>query len=104
MWRATLELSIDVALTASTTHYAEWLDAHKELEPDWTWVEVAIGVAICMLHATAHGAIRRGDWRTQQARVVRSLVLGAVPVVVGEMRQYRRRRIERRRYQARRHE
>ena len=100
MWKALAEMGFDVALVASTTRYADWLEEHKELEPDWTWAEVAIGTAACLLHATALGLARRGDWREQQLRVVRSFALGAVPVVLGEMRQYRRRQDERRRYQA----
>ena len=100
MVRDIAEIGIDVALIAGTTRYADWLEEHKGLEPDWTWVEVAIGTAACLLHATALGMSRGGDWRDQQLRVARSFALGAVPIVLGEMRQYRARQAERRRYMA----
>lgn len=100
MWQALAEMGLDVALVAGMTRYADWLEEHKGLEPDWTWVEVAIGTAACLLHATALGMSRGGDWRDQQMRVVRSFTLGAVPIVLGELRQYRQRQAERRRYMA----
>jgi hypothetical protein len=98
MWRDLGELAIDVALVAGTIEYADWLAEHKQLEPDWTWLEVAFGTALCLVHSAALGSIRGGDWRIQQWRVLRSFALGAAPVVLGEMRQYRHRQEERRRY------
>ena len=100
MWQALAEMGLDVALVAGMTRYADWLEEHKQLEPDWTWIEVALGTAACLLHSAAHGATQRGDWRDQQLRVVRSFALGAVPIVLGELRQYRQRQAERRRYMA----
>lgn len=98
MWRNAGELIADVALVAATNEYAGWLAEHKQLEPDWTWLEVALGTAICLAHSAALGQLRSGDWQQQQWRVVRSFSIGAVPVVLGELRQYRQRREERRRY------
>jgi hypothetical protein len=98
MWRDVGELAADVALVTATNEYASWLAEHKQLEPDWTWLEVALGTALCLLHSTALGKLRGGDWKRQQWRVVRSFSIGAVPVVLGEVRQYRQRREERRRY------
>jgi len=98
MWRDVGELAADVALVAATNEYAAWLAEHKQLEPDWTWLEVTLGTALCLLHSTALGGLRGGDWKAQQWRVVRSFGIGAVPVIVGEIRQYRLRKEERRRY------
>ena len=70
MWQALAEMGLDVALVAGMTRYADWLEEHKQLEPDWTWIEVALGTAACLLHSAAHGATQRGDWRDQQLRVV----------------------------------
>lgn len=99
MWRTALDFGSDVALIAATNEYAAWLAAHKQLEPDWTWAEVALGTGLCLLHSAAAGVIHGGDWKVQQWRVVRSFGLGCVPVVLGEIRQYRQRREERERYQ-----
>ena len=91
-------LGLDVTLIGLTDEYAAWLAEHKDLEPDWTWLEVVGGVGLCLTHAAASAALRGGDWRSGWAQSVRSLAIGAVPVVVGEIRRWRRRREERSRY------
>lgn len=99
MWRDCVELGSDVALIAATNGYATWLAEHKQLEPDWTWAEVALGTSICLLHSAVGGALHGGDWKAQQGRVLRSFGMGCVAIVLGEVRQYRRRQAERQRYQ-----
>lgn len=81
---------LDASLIALSCAYAEWLSEHKEFEPDFTFVEVGAGVGYCLLHAY----LRRpgGDWRDGQAEVVRSLILGGIPIAMGELAQWWRRR------------
>ena len=90
---------IDFGLMVVTTAYALWLDQHKEHEPDWTWVEVMVGTAICLaaarLRTRAGGG---GDWRTHERSVVRAFVLGGLPIIAGEVSQTLRRWAERDRY------
>jgi hypothetical protein len=100
MWRNLLDIGLDAALIGATIEYAEWLAEHKALEPDWTWLEVAAGTTLCLAHATAGGLLYGGGWRDQQLRVIRSFAFGATPVVLGELRQWRARQAERRRYEA----
>lgn len=85
----------DIALVATSCAYADWLAEHKGMEPDWTWVEVGIGVSYCLAHAYARAAHQGGDWRCGWGHAVRSLLLGGVPVAIGELAQWRRRERER---------
>ena len=82
------DLIADMLLVATSCAYAAWLARHKRQEPDWTWVEVAFGVGFCLAHAYAHGQRHGGDWRTQHRAVWRAFVLGGVPIVLGEVRQW----------------
>lgn len=88
----------DSALIAASSLYAAWLAEHKQLEPDWTFLEVGFGVSYCLLHAYARGRHTGGDWRGGQREVLRSLSLGAIPIVAGELSQWLRRRDRRRTY------
>lgn len=85
----------DAALIATSCLYAAWLSEHKDLEPDWTWVEVGIGVGYCLLRAAAHGARHGGDWRMQQRATWRAFLLGGIPIAIGEILQGQRRARER---------
>lgn len=78
---------IDIALALATTVYAGWLDKHKEQEPDWTWVEVAVGTAICLTAAGLRSRAHGGDWRDHEREVCRAFLIGAVPIVAGELSQ-----------------
>jgi hypothetical protein len=84
----------DAALVSTSSVYALWLRTHKELEPNWTWAEVVFGVGYCLIHAEIRGQGKGGDWRRGQREVLRSLALGAIPIIAGEMAQT----IERRRF------
>lgn len=91
-------LGLDVALIGAASAGAHWLTDHKQLEPDWTWVEVGVGVAACLIHAHLQNALRPSDWRKAEAQIIRSFLLAGPPIVVGELAQWLRRRGERRRY------
>jgi hypothetical protein len=94
------DILISTALVAACSAYAAWLDENKDLEPDFTWLEVSAGTALCLAAAGLQSRRQAGDWQSHEREVVYALALGAAPVVVGEMRQWMRRRGERRRYQA----
>lgn len=90
------EDTIDFALMVVTTGFAVWLDHHKEHEPDWTWVEVAAGSAVCLVAAyfrTRAGG--GGDWKVHNRNVWRAFILGGLPIIAGEVSQALRRRDER---------
>lgn len=90
--------TIDLGLMLTTTAYALWLDQHKEYEPDWTWVEVVVGVSICLVAAGLRTRARGGDWRAHEKNVWRAFVLGGLPVIAGEISQALRRWADRDRY------
>lgn len=77
----------DLALIGMSCAYAYWLAEHKELEPNWTWVEVVFGVGYCLAHARVR--LRAGDDGLSEA--ARSLALGAIPIIAGEIAQWLRR-------------
>jgi hypothetical protein len=88
----------DAALFAASSLYAKWLAEHKTLEPDWTFLEVGVGVGYCLLHAYVRGHMHGGDWQDGQREALRSLTLGALPIVAGELTQWLQRRDRRRQY------
>lgn len=98
--RPIASIVIDAALVTATSTFAAWLDTNKDLEPDFTWAEVAAGTALCLTAAGLQSRLVGGDWRAHEREVWRAFALGGPPVVVGEVRQWLRRRGERRRYQA----
>lgn len=87
-----VDAALDTALVALSCTYAEWLAEHKELEPNWTFIEVGAGVGYCLLHAYLRGGRRGGDWRAGQGEILRSLVMGGTPIVIGELAQWIQRR------------
>lgn len=92
------DLITDLALFAASSLYAKWLAEHKSLEPDWTFLEVGIGTGYCLLHAAVRGWRHGGDWKDGQREVLRSLMLGSLPIVAGELSQWLTRRDRRRAY------
>jgi hypothetical protein len=95
---ALTETLIDASLVLTTCAYAEWLGNHKRLEPDFTWVEVAAGTALCLMTAAVRSRIQDGDWRTYERNVWRAFLLGGAPIIAGELSQWLRRRAERQHY------
>lgn len=82
------ETIADAALVAAASAGAVWLRQNKSLEPDWTWVEVTVGVIGVWLHAEAHGRARGGTWRDQQRRLLRGFCLAGGPIIAGEVEQW----------------
>lgn len=93
---------LDGALVTASCAYAYWLDGHKEAEPDYTWVEVGLGVAYTLAHAVAQGALHGGDWKAQAWRTARSFILSSPPIIAGELHQAYRNAQQRKRYAAQR--
>jgi hypothetical protein len=93
-----VDTALDIALVGGCEAYAVWLDEHKGLEPDHTWLEVTAGVAACLLHAALRG--RYTDKAGYQATLWRSFALGGTVIIAGELRQWRERRKARDRYLA----
>jgi hypothetical protein len=89
------EVALDTTLIAATCLYAAWLDEHKDLEPDHTWLEVVGGVALCLAQADCQARWGHPDYRRA---VWRAFALGGTPIIVSELLQWRRRVAERRRY------
>jgi hypothetical protein len=75
---------LDSSLVALCAAYAHWLDGHKDMEPDQTWLEVAAGVALCLAQAELS---HRWAGLPYRLAVWRAFFLGAAPIVVGELNQ-----------------
>lgn len=93
--------AVDIGLMLTTCAYAWWLDRHKEHEPDWTWVEVAVGVTICLVAAGLRSRALGGDWKAHERNVWRAFVLGGAPIIAGEVSQALRGWAARERYRER---
>ena len=87
----------DIALVAIASSWAHWLAAHKDFEPDWTWVQVVAGVTLCLSHARLNGWWYGGDWREQERRIFRAFLLAGTPIIAGEIAQWLQVREARRR-------
>jgi hypothetical protein len=92
----TADLIVYPALAVTTSAYALALDDNKQhaewkLEPDWTWVEVAIGVAICLIGAAIRARLGPDDRRTTERAVWLSFLIGSPPIILWQlMRAYMR--------------
>jgi hypothetical protein len=93
-----MDLAIDAALVTISSAYAAWLRAHKRHEPDWTWISVVAGTALCLAAAGAQSRLCGGAWHDHERRVWRAFALGGTPIIVGEVAQWLERRAERARY------
>lgn len=80
-----------IVLFAATSLYAFVLAVLKrKWDPDLTWVEVAIGIAICM--GAPMWLARVGDisWQTYEAYTLIGFVVGGFPIAIGESIRTRR--------------
>ena len=95
-----MELRIYLALFVTTALYALLLSKVKHLiEPDLTWLEVVIGVALC-LAAPAIVARWSGvpTWQAYEALTWRAFLIGGAPIIIWQIGRATRtwRRVERR--------
>jgi hypothetical protein len=82
------ESAIDIGLVLAMSAYAWWLDGHKSAEPDWTWVEVAVGTGACLLAAGMRTrANASATWQSHEGNTWRAFLLGGAPVIAGEISQ-----------------
>jgi hypothetical protein len=94
---------INIGLVTVSSAYAAWLAEHKHAEPDAVWVEVAVGVGYTLLGARLK---RRADpsdlpaplrWAARDAHIYSAFAYSSIPIIVGELAQWVRRRETRRR-------
>lgn len=81
------ESAIDIGLVLLMSGYAWWLDGHKSAEPDWTWVEVAVGTGACLIAAGMRSRVTGGDWKAHERATWRAFLLGGAPIIAGEISQ-----------------
>lgn len=87
-----MEFLVYGLLALATSIYAAILERMKSfIEPDLTWLEVAIGISICMAAPMALARIAPGDWTLYEARSWIAFVVGGLPIVVWQF--YRNRRV-----------
>ncbi len=93
-----LGAGIDMALVGVSSACAALLAQEKRHEPDWTWVTVVAGTSLCLAAAGAQSRLLGGTWQAHERRVWRAFIIGGVPIILGEIEQWRARRAERERY------
>ena len=91
-------VEIYVALFATTTLYAAllaWLQQALRLEPDLTWLEVIIGVTLCLLapyfDQRWHGPLTSEGY---EQKVWLAFIVGGLPIVVWQLSKSVRSRIQ----------
>lgn len=73
-------------LVLGTTLYAILLERFKHLwEPDLTWLEVAIGTALCLLVPFGLARSAPADWATYELRTWSAFVVGGLPIVAWQL-------------------
>lgn len=84
-----MQKQIALALAATTSAYALAL-LHIPHEPNYTWIAVVIGTALCL--AASGWSIRRrlraglgATWRTYETAVWASFVVGGIPMILAEL-------------------
>lgn len=88
---ADVEFLIYGLLALATSIYALILEQVKaRLEPDLTWLEVAIGVALVLSAPFVLARVAPADWATYEARVWTAFVVGGLPIVVWQFARHRR--------------
>jgi hypothetical protein len=67
--------------------YTRLLDRHKErLEPDFTWVEVVIGCALCFAAAATRARYVPGGWQEYEQSVWLAFVVGGGVIIGWQIR------------------
>jgi hypothetical protein len=96
---------VDAALAAATSLYAIALDGlqqrwRKEMEPDWTWVEVALGTALTLGAAALRTRVRpvTATWEEAEADTWRSFFLSGSIIIAWQLARMAGRRFETQHY------
>lgn len=82
-----MKVFADVLLVFISSVSAAWLARHKNLEPDYTWLEVVIGVLVCLSQAEARFRLGPPTAHAYRMAVIRAFCLAAPPIVIGEVAQ-----------------
>lgn len=94
------DVCVFLPLAGLTTIYALVLDRIKQrappqrqIEPNWTWLEVVAGDGLCILAAAIRARLGHPDRATYERSVVLSFVIGGTPIVAWQLwRVYTRQR------------
>lgn len=81
------EQIIDLSLLTTTTLYAAFLEAYKHRwEPDWTWLEVVAGTAMCLGAASLRTRLDpAASWQSHEQNVARAFIVGGFPVIAWQV-------------------
>ena len=82
-------------LLCVTTLYAVLLERYKHLwEPDLTWLEVAIGTALCLVIPWLLARTAPGNWQLYEARTWQAFIVGGAPIVIWQLFRMTRSRLQ----------
>lgn len=78
-----MTVAIYIMLFVVTLTYAAILAHYRHiLEPDLTWLEVVLGVVICLLAPYADARLSGGDvWQTYESRTWLAFLVGGAPII-----------------------
>lgn len=74
--------------------YAALLDRHPTWTPDWTWVEVVVGVTYTLAAAWIMVWFQPMDGRAALARVVGAFIASGLPIILWQLGLQRRRLLQ----------
>lgn len=86
-----LDFCVYPLLTIASGRYALALDANKQrtthnIEPDWIWVEVTLGVAPCLLAVTLRMHLEPDqDGQRYEQVAWKAFVVGGFPIVIWQL-------------------
>lgn len=85
------ELAVYTVAFLLSCGYAAVLDRHPNWTPDWTWMEVVVGVTYTLIAATVVVWSQPMDGRAAMARVVGAFVATGLPIIIWQLNLIRRR-------------
>ena len=93
---------VNLSLVTLSCVYSAWLREHKHAEPDHIWAEVTIGVAYTLIGArlkrrAAGAGPPLARWLSRDAHIYAAFAYASLPIIIGELAQWRERAKERER-------
>lgn len=83
-----MTIALYILLAALSTLYAVVLELYakkKRWEPDYTWVEVVLGVVLCLAVPFVLARTVGGDWQDYEFHTWLAFAVGGTPIVIWQL-------------------